>query len=152
MSTLDTKIASLRERWEEIQKKKLIKNAREAVKSLRNTDVKPKTPAEGSNLRSMSAGRDPVKNAMDQYKENYNKLTDDQRNNVDDLQKRQHDLDIGDLLEPIQWFGPIAVGASKRFAGWWMVVPPFGFTISYMGPEGYDNAIAQAKIIRPYYE
>ncbi len=55
------------------------------------------------------------------------------------------------LKEPIKWVGNLAIGADKRFDGWWNVVPPSGCMISYFGPGAYERAMEMADKIRSYY-
>jgi hypothetical protein len=135
--TLEAKKIDLQNRWLASQRKKMIKSVREQVATLRKKDPSP-TKGQGK----QGAGKVMMEGL----------LSDSEKKGSEDLKKLQHDEDIKDLMTPILWFNKVAVGQSRTFRGWWMVVPPTGYTISYNGQNAKELAISQAITIQSWYD
>ena len=56
------------------------------------------------------------------------------------------------IKEPVTWFGHVAVGEDCRWAGWWNVVPPAGFMVSYCGGSAKSRAFDKAAEIMDMYK
>jgi hypothetical protein len=150
MKLQEDKAAEVRERWTQIQ---LQKNLRKAVDSLKSTNVKPVMRRENDTRPAMTQGQqdDMVKKVMDIAKGDNNVLTPEEKEALELKQRRDRESSLEDL-KTIEWFGKVAVGESRSFPGWWKVVPPVGFAISYMGKTAQEQARAQARMIREWYE
>ncbi len=146
MKLQEEKAAEVRQRWNEIQNAKAKEAAKPTV-PMSKPPVKDTRPALTSGVV-----REMANKIKDIANKRYDQLTPDEKKQVADTRKLSHDEDIADLKQPVEWFGKVAVGESKSFPGWWKVVPPVGFSISYQGKAAHNQAVAQAQIIREYYE
>lgn len=145
-------ITDLHKRWDEIQKEKAKKAATPAVKPLPGTNV---TSRNSDAVRARAAAE--LKRS-EKILESVNKaLRDGAHKDAvigEDKNKKGEDYDqkLSNLLEPLLRFGKIVVGEDKEFRGWWCVLPPIGFPVSYSGPNAKERAIAHARMIQEYYE
>lgn len=145
-------ITDLHKRWDEIQKEKAKKAATPAVKPAAGSNV---TPRSSDAVRARAAEElkrsekmvEAVKKALRDGAHKDAVVGEDKNRKGEDYVEK-----LKDLLEPLLRFGNVVVGESKTFRGWWCVLPPIGFPVSYSGPSAKERAIDHARMIQEYYE
>jgi hypothetical protein len=59
---------------------------------------------------------------------------------------------LANLKEPVTWYGDVAVGADRRFVGWWNVVPPNGIQICFCGKDAEEKAKKLGQDMKDHYK